>query len=664
MKYSDLASIAAIWLCVVSIAVQNLHGQTDLRHEHQNNSVIVKFKNKLSKIPSVQGSGLALFGTNALDNLSRRYECRRIRQLLDPKPARNPEFHLDLGLGNIYLLEFQSDAGLPEIIEAYEGTGEFDYVEPNFIGHGAGVQAITPSDQYFDRQWSLNNDGSQFSGTADADIDMDDAWMIETGNSQIIAAILDSGLRLQHPEFAGRIWTNSGEIAGNGVDDDQNGYIDDVQGWDFAYDDNDPSDGYGHGTNVASILGATGNNSVGYAGIDWNCTLMILQILDNQNSGLYSWWTEAIYYAVNHGARVLNMSVGGSGFSQSMEDAVDYAAQNDVLICVSMMNNNNNSPYYPAAYDNSFAVGATDTDDGRCNPFFWGGGSSYGNHIDVSAPGNYIYGASYSSDTDYNSYWGGTSQASPHVAGLASLLFAQNMTRTVSDVTKIIEDTADDRVGDPSEDVAGWDMYFGHGRINALAALNVAVPVELVSFSAKVRSGDVFLSWSTATETNNYGFTIERLADDDWLAIGFIPGSGTSAQPNDYQFTDRSRDLPYGITGLRYRLKQVDNDGSFAYSSIVGVELPLPAVAQLEQNFPNPFNALTSIRYAVVNPGDVSVKLYDLGGREVGRLSEGFKEAGAYAARFDATGYASGVYFYTLFIDGESRDQKKMLLMK
>ena len=420
----------------------------------------------------------------------------------------------------ILLYTFKNNIDIPAAIIKLKETGVFDYVEPDFIGHGAGQKInqnfstnSASNDTYYNRQWGLKNDGSFALSTSKsgADVDMELAWNVTTGNSNMIIAVLDTGVNLTHPEFSGRIWTNASETANNS-DSDTNGYKDDLNGWDFANNDNDPSDDHGHGTNVAGITLATGNNNNGYAGVDWKCKLMPLKILDNNSNGFYSWWISAINYAVNNGAKIINMSVGGSSFSQSMKDAVDNAHSQNVIITVSMMNFNNENLYYPAAYVNTIAVGATNPNDQRSNPFFWNStsGSNYGNHIDVVAPGNYIYGLHYSNNTHFGSYWGGTSQAAPLVAGITSLMLDQNPNLTVEEVRTILRETAEDQVGLPSEDTNGWDKYYGAGRVNAFNALQkvLAIPKDesllQLSMYPNPTTGRIHFSGVTT----NYEYTI------------------------------------------------------------------------------------------------------------------------------------------------------------
>lgn len=470
---------------------------------------------------------------------------------------------------HIHFFEMLPGTDIQQVKILLEETGLFEYVENDHVGKGSGVSAVTPTDTYFNRQWGLYNDGT-FSASAisGADVKMTEAWGLTTGSSSVIVCILDSGLKLDHPEFSGRLWVNPSEIANNNIDDDGNGYIDDVNGWDWANNDKNPTDDHGHGTNVAGITAASGNNSTGYAGVDWNCKVMTGKILNASNSGSYSWFASGIYYAVNKGARVINMSVGGSGFSQSLKDACDFAYANNVALFACMMNENNGVSYYPAAYSSTIAVGATDVNDYRVQPFFWSttSGSNYGSHIDVVAPGNYIYGLSYSSNTNYNSYWGGTSQATPLVAGIGSLMVALNPSITVDEIRSKLRSTAVDLVGRPTEDVAGFDNYMGYGRVNAYAALAaVILPVKATKLEGVLNKEMITLSWKTFHEVNADKFIIEISKDIvNWEPVGEVKAKGTAAE-----YTWQHSSPLKGVSFYRYR--QVDRDGRSEYSNIVRI---------------------------------------------------------------------------------------------
>ena len=437
--------------------------------------IILKLKNEASS-GNKSFCKQKIIGNNKVDSITQKFLAVKIKKQSTGRKSKQ----------HIYIIKFPQWINIQQVIDEYYKTGEIEYAEPDQKGSGGGTQGIIPDDQYYFMQWGLKNDGTFafYPSVAGADIDMENAWSIEQGDSNIVVGIIDSGIKLDHPEFTGRIWTNYNEIPNNGIDDDDNGYIDDVKGWDFANTDNNPTDDFGHGTNVAGIIGAKGNNSIGYVGVDWNCKLMILKGIDSTNSGFYSWWCDAIYYAVDNGAKVINMSLGGTGASTTLQNAVTYALNNNVVVVVCMMNTNSNTVYYPAGFSGVIAVGATNPNDTRSNPFFWSltSGSNYGSHISVVAPGNYIYGIDYQSNTNYDSFWGGTSQATPYVTGLASLLLAQDSSRTPAQIKSIIETTAEDQVGSPSEDTPGWDQYFGYGRINAFYALSVFTGITSLNF--------------------------------------------------------------------------------------------------------------------------------------------------------------------------------------
>lgn len=393
------------------------------------------------------------------------------------------------------VLTFDNDEKIEVLLKRYEKSGLFKYVEFDYKGKGGST---IPNDPIFStKQYYHINDGS-FSGATghpavnDADMDTDLAWDITTGSSNIVLGVFDTGLKMDHQEFSGRFWTNSNEIPNNGYDDDNNGYIDDVNGYDFVNNDGDPTDDQGHGTNVTGIAAATGNNNFGMAGMDWNCKIMVLKVLDENNAGWYSDWSEALYYAADEGINVANMSLYGTSFSNSLKDAVDYAHNKGVLVVVCMGNDNTGVAAYPAGYENAMGIGAVNPDDSRVTPVNFGWGSNYGDHISVVAYGNVVYSTRYNNGTNFGYWMGGTSQATPQVAGLACLIESLDLGFTNTEIRTIIENSAIDQVGLVGEDVLGFDNYHGHGRINAHDALLLAQSITSVSGSSIVEGIKVF----------------------------------------------------------------------------------------------------------------------------------------------------------------------------
>ena len=405
-------------------------------------------------------------------------KIKKTKTLFPRNLKRNAELYNKYEFDTYYVVYFEDKTNIPELCNKVTSENKIDFAEPDFIGEAAGKMGTgsAPNDALFSRQWGLHNDGSVKTtpgkkGKAGADMNVLKAWEVATGSSEIIVAILDSGTKIDHPDISSRIWVNKGEVK-NGRDDDGNGFVDDINGYNFSYDNANVRDDGGHGTNIAGTVGATTNNSLGYAGIDQNCRLMICKNLDDENLGEYSWWSASLYYAANNGARVINMSEGGYDYSKTLENAINFANDAGALIVASMMNKNNGDTYYPASFKNVLAVGATDTDDSRCREFTWGGGSNWGKHIAVVAPGNRVYGLDYKDNSNYDVYWSGTSQSTAYVSGVASILLGQDPSRTNKDLREIITQTAIDQVGDPREDRSGWDQYYGFGRVDLFEAVN------------------------------------------------------------------------------------------------------------------------------------------------------------------------------------------------
>ena len=331
----------------------------------------------------------------------------------------------------------------------------------------------TPNDPYFGtHQYALSNTGTQppqDPGTAGADCEMEAAWEHTTGDSSIILAILDTGLDINHPEFAGRLWINEFDPIDE-IDNDSNGYEDDRFGWDFINENNSPNDDNMHGTHVTGIAAATGGNGDGVAGMNWSCRIMPLKVVAADGSGGASIIAAGMVYAVDMGAHIMSLSLGTYGLSEALEAATDYADSAGVVVVAAMGNDDLGDPLFPAAYPSTIAVGATDSDDNRAWPFCSSPGSNFGYWIDVCAPGNYVWNTIPSGLGGYASLCG-TSMATPHVSGLASLVLTLRPDYPPDSVRRILQLGAEDEVGRLTEDTPGHDDYHGWGRINGRITL-------------------------------------------------------------------------------------------------------------------------------------------------------------------------------------------------
>ena len=314
----------------------------------------------------------------------------------------------DLGLGWVAVeVASQTTASDVEATLAASATVE---VEPDLPMWNVDA---TPNDPSYGSEWGLHQ-------ANDVDIDAPEAWDLQTGSSNVIVAVTDTGVDINHPDLAGQIWTNPGETPGNGIDDDGNGLVDDVNGWDFYNDDSsvyDPSEGDEHGTHVAGTIGARTNNGLGIAGVNWGVTLLPCKFL-----GPFGGWTsdaiDCINYVVGEGVQVINASWGGGSYSQSLKDAIDNAGNNGVVFVAAAGNSNQNTdvyPHYPSSYTSSNLISVASISSSGARSSF----SNYGAvSVDLAAPGSSVL----STVPGGYQYFSGTSMATPHVAGVAALV--------------------------------------------------------------------------------------------------------------------------------------------------------------------------------------------------------------------------------------------------
>jgi thermitase len=423
-----------------------------------------------------------------------------------------------------------------QILERLNAEPFIEYAEPNYR-----IQAFdkVPNDPSFSKQW------------AHTIVESPAAWDVTTGSTGVTIAILDTGIDPSHPDRAGKI----------------------VAGYDFVGNDNNPRDENGHGTHVAGIAAALTNNGVGVAGMDWQARIMPVRILDYEGGGWVADMVSGISWAKDHGAKVLNLSLGGTYYSSPAQTAINQAHSSGCLIVASMGNSGDGTTLYPAAYDNVLAVASTGPFDYRATY------SSYGNHCDIAAPGGamtYYHDSAgiYSTmptypvymttvESFYNNYdyVHGTSQAAPHVSGLAALLWAVAPSLTPDQVQTAIETTAVD-LGAP-----GWDRYYGHGRIDAAAALEAySMPPAPVLYSINNGGANNYLvDWNDPPRADSY-----TLQEDDHPSF---PSPTTRYNGSNSQFSITGQD---GGTWY-YRVRASNSQGNSPWSNVQSVRVkPMP----------------------------------------------------------------------------------------
>jgi len=348
-------------------------------------------------------------------------------------------------LARIYRFHLPPDVDVEAGLMAARANPAIEFAEPDYLAR----PAVTPNDLLYSDQWGL------------AKIGAESGWDVTTGAVSITLAIIDSGIDLSHEDLSDRLWTNPGETAGNGVDDDGNGLVDDVHGWNFLTDSSDLTDENGHGTQVAGVAAAASNNGAGVAGVCWNCRVMVVKIMQASGTVNYSDIAAGVAYAAGQGAQVINLSLGGYADSETLRTAIESAAATAVIVA-GAGNDDTSTPFYPAAYPEVIAVAGTDQTDTRASF------SNYGSWVNVTAPGVEIK-TTFAGNNSYGSE-NGTSMSSPFVTGLAGLLTSQYPDWSPALVRQHIINTATS-VDGGNPDYAG---QLGQGRIHAGNALTTA----------------------------------------------------------------------------------------------------------------------------------------------------------------------------------------------
>jgi len=420
-------------------------------------------------------------------------------------------------------------------LAAISSNPNVEYAEPNYYVTALGI----PNDPQFSQQYGLHNTG-QTGGTIGADIAAVNSWDLQSGNNVIIA-VIDTGVEYTHEDLSSNIWTNINEIPGNGLDDDANGFIDDVYGWDFSNNDSDPIDDMGHGTHVAGIIAANTNNGIGISGINWRAKIMSLKFIDAAGIGTTSNAIKAINYAVMMGARISNNSWGGGAFTQGLHDTLVAANQAGHLFVAAAGNNGLNtddplnSKHYPSSYEliNVISVAATDEFDNI------GTFSNFGAvSVDLAAPGKQILSLWLS-----NGYISldGTSMAAPFVAGAAGLLLSSLPNLTIPELRAALLDNVDPIPGLNGLMVTG-------GRLNLLSSLNSITANITVTPSSKHIAVNESLSFFASGGTLPYTWSVSNPAvaqidSASGLLTGLQPGITQVMVQDANGFNARTADI-------------------------------------------------------------------------------------------------------------------------
>jgi hypothetical protein len=557
--------------------------------------LILKLKPEVDKGVSLQKvQGKVITGLAQLDSLNVKFKVERQEKLFrEFKDALKSD-----KFSGVYILEVPKEIDLKKMKEEYEKKKEVEYAELDYQFE----LFEAPNDTLFLHQWYLNNTSQGYYGikrtpgdyndslvikygTVDADIDALEVFEKNLEITVPLVGIIDTGIDLDHIDLVNNIWTNPGEIPDNGIDDDHNGFVDDFYGWDFSGDsasiqpigDNNPTDYKGHGTHVAGIVAGVRNNGIGISGINTPCKIMAIKFFPNALSSLAA---KSIIYAADWGCDVINMSWGNPYPSKLIEDALNYAISKGVLPVAAAGNSGREDYFFPASLPQVFTVGASNSKDEVTNF------STYGEHIEVVAPGEDIlslradntdmYAQSGASEKEpsvhiiNDQYYlaDGTSMAAPMVVGVASYLLAASPGISQERVKEIIEESTDDIIypfGGDSLFSPGKDKYSGYGRVNlnsALKLLSGSLARIDYPYANAIVSGEIAIL-GTASGDSFQNYVLE-------YGVGFTPAIWTTIASSSVPVRKDTLGIwnSSGLTGL-YSIRLTVGDQNQAVVQVI-----------------------------------------------------------------------------------------------
>lgn len=447
--------------------------------------------------------------------------------------AQGAAEHSNIPALNVRVIRVPADAA-EKVLLALQRNKDVVYAEPDSIAHAIS----TANDPYFTQnfQWYLSK------------IEAPIAWSTSTGSSQVIVAVVDSGVLATHPDISGKV----------------------LVGYDFVNDDADATDDNGHGTGVAGFTAASTNNGIGMAAVSWANPVLPVKVLGADGSGSHSVIAKGITWATDKGARIINLSLGGTAWSQTLQDAVNYAWNRNVIVIAAAGNNGNNTAFYPAACNNVIAVSATNSSDGRPS---W---SNYGSYIDISAPGADVLTLSGASSYANSN---GTSYASPVTAGVVALMVAANPQLSNAAIVDTMLRNSDD-IGS-----SGYDVYFGYGRVNArraVAAVTTSTPTDTTAPTVAIISPS-----NGATLSNSVNVSVSSTDNVSVTRIelyigGVLYGQSSSSSATFSWNTNNSQDGTYILEARAYdaanNVKSTSINVNVKNSAVADIIAPLVAI--------------------------------------------------------------------------------------